>query len=204
MMKKIIVASLFLLVSMSSAWAQPSSSSPVEMLQSTSDNMINALKQNHQKIDSDPRVIYGLARNILLPHVDVKAMSRLALGRDNWKQANPHQRDMFVKQFTDLLIRTYATALAAYTNETIKFKPLRGDISHKKRIQVDSFVYQRGGPAIPVSYRLLLRNDDWKVYDMTVDGVSMVQSFRSQFSSAIAQNGLDGLLREMDKHVATH
>ncbi len=196
MMRKILLGCFFFLC-MGLAWAEQD---PVAMLQNASDQMMTELRNNHQKVDTDPHFVYDLTRRIVLPYVDVKAMSRLALGRDNWKQASPTQRDEFVKEFTELLIRTYATALAAYTNETIKFQPLRKPIANNKRLQVNSLIYQHGGPAIPVNYRLLLRNGTWKVYDLTVDGVSMIQSFSSQFSSTIAQSGMDGLLSEMNKH----
>lgn len=199
MMKRIFCC-LFLFIS-TSLWA---AQDPVTMLESASHEMIAALKKNHQKIEADPHVVYGIAKDIVLPHVDISAMSRLALGRESWQKADKAQRQDFMEQFTDLLVRTYATALSAYTNETMKFKPIRGDISKKKRVQVDSIIYQQGGPAIPVSYRLLLRDGVWRVYDITVDGVSMIQSFRSQFASTIAQQGMDGLLKDMHKHATSH
>ena len=173
---------------------------PVEMLEQTSQQMIAALKKNHEQIQKDPTVVYGMAEKIILPHVDITAMSKLALGREYWQQTNERQRKQFGAAFADLLIRTYSTALASYSNEQIRFKPLRGDASEHKRIQVDSVIYQKGGPAIPVSYRLFNKQGQWKVYDMTVDGVSMIQSFRSQFAATINQEGIDGLLIAMNKH----
>lgn len=188
---------LYLLCGVQISYAQ---SSPVIMLQETSDTMIDALKQNHNRIQNEPTYVYDLARKIILPHVDTAAMSRLALGRDNWKKASPKQRKKFIDEFTTLMIRTYSSALAAYTDQSIKFRPIRGGVGDRKRIQVDSLILQQGGPSIPVNYRLVLRGKNWKVYDMTVDGVSMVQSFRSQFSNEISKGGMDGLLSAMEKH----
>ncbi len=178
-------------------------SSPVSMLQSTSDEMIAALQKNRSRLKSNPAYAETLARNILLPHADIPTMSRLALGRNVWTQATPAQRRDFMNQFTTLMIRTYASAFAAYTNEKVKFLPIRGGVGNKQRVQVNSLILQQGGPSIPVSYRLVLRKGQWKVYDITVDGVSMVRSFRSQFANEMSQGGMTGLLAAMKKHNAS-
>lgn len=177
--------------------------SPVVMLKSTSNQMISALKKHQAEIKQNPHRVYELTEAILVPHVDVSAMSRLALGRQHWMAATNEQREEFKKAFLNLMIRTYSSALAAYTDEEIKFKPLRIDPDKEKRVQVDSLIIQRGGPSIPVSYRVFKRGDQWKVYDMTVDGVSMVQSFHSQFSNEIAKGGMKGLLNAMHQHATT-
>lgn len=175
--------------------------SPVDMLQTTSNQMIEVLKADQSKIKSDPTFVYTLAREILLPHVDVQAMARLALGRDAWQSATPAQRQQFIDEFTELMLRTYGTAMASYTNQTVQFKPVRGGVGDSDRIQVDSLIVQQGAPSIPVSYRLrLTEGKAWKVYDISVDNVSMVQSFRSQFANEIAQGGMSGLLTAMTQH----
>jgi phospholipid transport system substrate-binding protein len=173
---------------------------PVMMLDQTSQKMINALKQNKATIKTNPTYVEGLARNILLPHVDVPTMSRLALGRNAWTAASNDQKKAFMQEFVTLLIRTYSTALASYTDQRIDFMPVRGGVDGKTRIQVYSKIIQSGGPAIPISYRLVKRSDTWVVYDMSVDGVSLVQSFRSQFSSELSQHGMSGLLASMHQH----
>lgn len=196
MVKKLAIM-VFMLVASSSLLA---AQSPVALLQQISNEMISQLQQHKAEIKQQPSYVYQLAKQVLLPHVDADAMAKLALGRDNWLQATPSQRQQFTQAFTTLMIRTYGAALAAYDDETIKFNPLRGDISQQQRVQVDSVILQKDGPSIPVSYKLFLSNDDWKVYDIIVDGVSMVQSFRSQFSSEIARGGISGLLAAMSKH----
>lgn len=182
------------------AWAI---SSPVVMLQNVSDQMIVSLKKNQAQIKKDPSIVYGLTEKILVPHVDISAMSRLALGRQHWMAASEAQRQEFKKAFLNLMIRTYSSALSSYNDEQIKFKPPRADYEKQDRLKVDSVIVQRGGPSIPVSYRVFKRNDQWKVYDITVDGVSMVQSFNSQFANEIARGGMDGLLKAMKQHAAT-
>ncbi len=173
--------------------------SPVVMLQQVCDNMLSSLKEHHSTIKSDPKFVQGLSRKIVLPHVDIETMSRLAMGRDGWLKATPPERKEFVDQFTTLMIRTYSRALASYSDQSVKFAPVRGDLTGQQQTQVDSKIIQPGGPAIPMSYRLVLRGDQWKVYDMSVDGVSMVQSFRSQFSQILNQQGVASLLDAMKK-----
>lgn len=175
--------------------------SPVDMLQGTSSQMISALQQNKATIKSNPALVESLARQILLPHVDVPTMARLALGRDAWLKATPAQQQQFTTQFTTLMIRTYSTALASYTNQTVQFMPVRG--SYTNQVQVDSKILQQGGPAIPVSYKLVLRGSQWMVYDFSVDGISLVQSFRSQFAQELNQGGMTALLSTLTTHNAS-
>ncbi|MAZ39322.1 MAG: signal peptidase [Legionellales bacterium] len=179
------------------------STDPVVMLDNTSSQMINALKQNKATIKSNPKYVEGLAKKILIPNVDVPTMSRLALGRNAWQNASNAQKKQFMQEFVTLLVRTYSTALASYTNQSIKFYPVRGGTDGKSRVQVMSKIIQPGGPSIPISYRLVKRGSYWKVYDMSVDGVSLVQSFKSQFANEIAQGGMSGLLASMQKHNQT-
>jgi len=179
------------------AWAIES---PVVMLKQTSNEMVAALKKNHAKIKADPNVVYQLAEKILVPDVDITAMSRLALGRQHWMAATEQQHKQFEQVFMTLMIRTYASALSNYTDEEIRFQPLRVDPNKNQRVKVDSLIVQHGGPSIPVSYRLHQKNGQWKIYDLTVDGVSMVHSFHSQFANEIARGGMDGLLQAMRQH----
>lgn len=190
------ILSILLLMTAQFAYAD---SDPLAMLQQTSGQMIQALKKNQAKIKQDPGYAEVLAKQIILPKVDIQIMARLALGRDAWQEANPTEKQQFINAFTSLLVRTYSAALAAYTDETIRFMPIRGGIEGQTRLQVDSIIYQRGGPQIPVGYRLLKRQGQWRVYDLTVDGVSMIQSFKAQFSSYITRGGMTGLLQAMEQ-----
>ncbi len=177
-------------------------SDPVTQLSQTADQMIEALKSNKATIKSNPAMVEGLARQILLPEADAGLMAKLALGRDGWNNATSQQRADFTQAFTTLMIRTYASAFSAYTDQTVKFYPLRpGDVTDG-RVQIKSEILQSGGPAIPVNYRLLQEGNVWKVYDITVDGVSLIQSFRSQFASQLSQGGMDQLLSALNKHNA--
>lgn len=174
--------------------------SPIDMLQSASDEMIATLNQHKATIKTNPTVVYRIVDRILVPHFDVESMSRAVLGRNTWGNATPDQRQRFTEAFQALLIRTYSSAFAAYTNETVQFSPIRGGYSEQSRVQVQSKIVRQNGPPIPVSYRLVRVGGDWKIYDFSVEGVSIVESFRSQFASDIAEQGLDHLIQKLEKH----
>lgn len=177
-------------------------SSPLDLLQNTSSQLINALQQNQATLRTKPQIVYRIVDQILLPHVDLVNMSSRALGRNAWLQATPRQKQAFIQQFTTLLIRTYASALAQYTDERVNFLPLRGNFNTQTRIQVYSNIIRDTGPAINISYSLMRVGDHWKLYDFSVDGISMVNSFRNQFAEQLQQKGIDGLIQELAQHNA--
>lgn len=201
-MKKIVLISLsfFALLFSLVAMANEPTPAPIVMLQNTSDQVIAALKQNKASLKKDPSVVYQIVDRILVPHVDLVGMSRSVLGRDAWMSATDQQKQKFSQQFKDLLIHTYASAFANYTNQTVQFMPIRGGLGNQTRVQVNSQILQQNGPAIPVSYRLIKQGDDWKVYDFSVEGISMLESFRSQFAAELSQGNLDALISKLEQH----
>jgi phospholipid transport system substrate-binding protein len=194
--KKIIFVFFGLLIC-TMAWAI---SSPVDLLQSTSNQLISALQRNQATLKTKPQIVYGIVNQILLPHVDVMSMSSKALGREAWLRAMPMQRQAFAQQFVTLLIRTYSSALAQYTNERVNFLPLRGDYNSESRVQVNSVIVRETGPSINLSYRLMRVNGQWMLYDFSVGGVSIIESFRSQFAQELQNNGIDGLINKLAQH----
>lgn len=195
-MKKVIVA-LFGLLICTMAWAI---CSPVDILQNTSNQLISALQRNQATLKTKPQVVYGIVNQILLPHVDVMSMSSKALGREAWLRAAPMQKQAFAQQFVTLLIRTYSSALAQYTNERVNFLPLRGDYNNQQRIQVNSVIVRESGPSINLSYRMMREGGQWMLYDFSVDGVSIIESFRSQFVAELQHSGIDGLISKLAQH----
>lgn len=195
-MKKVIVVLIGLLIC-TMVWAI---SSPLELLQNTSNQLISALQRNQATLKNKPQIVYGIVNQILLPHVDVMSMSSRALGRDAWINASPNQRQAFAQQFVTLLIRTYSSALAQYTNERVNFLPMRGVYSDQPRVQVNSVIVRESGPSINLSYRLMREGEQWMLYDFSVDGVSIIESFRSQFAGELQQSGLNGLITKLAQH----
>jgi phospholipid transport system substrate-binding protein len=195
-MKKVSIALISLLFC-TVVWAIYS---PVILLQNTSNQLISSLRQNQATLKTKPQTVYRIVNQILLPHVDLVNMASRAIGREAWMRASPEQRQEFTRQFTILLIRTYASALARYTNERVNFLPMRGGFNGQMRVQVDSNIVRDTGPPINVSYRLMQEDGQWKLYDFSVDGISMVESFRSQFLPEIQQTGIEGLINKLIQH----
>lgn len=169
--------------------AQP----PQELVQQTTEKMLSKLRAEHTVIEQHPERIYELVNQIVLPHFDFERMSSWVLGK-NWRTATPAQRQKFVEEFRTLLVRTYAKSLASYSNQKISYLPMRAspqDTEAKVRTEVE----QPGGLPIPIDYDLYLNKDgEWKVYDVTIDGVSLVTNYRTTFATEVRQKGLDKLI----------
>lgn len=162
---------------------------PQALVKDASDRMLQALKDNEDKIEEDPKFVYGLVDDILLPNFDFAKMSKLALGK-NWRKANPEQRERFIEEFRLLLVRTYTTAMLEYSDEEIVFLPFRDDLA-KKKVKVRMEILQAGGPSIPMALSMYLNKQDaWKVYDVKIDGISLVTNYRSTFAAEIRKGGV--------------
>ena len=175
-------------------------SSPIALLQTTSDQMISALNAHKSTLKSDPSRVFTIVDRILLPHIDMDYMSKSVVGRSAWMSADPQTRTLFTKQFTELLTRTYASALAAYTNQTVTFYPIRGGYENLSQVTVSSEIIQPTGPAVPMTYILLRENNQWKVIDFSVDNVSIVNNFKAQFASDLDQGSLATLTQKLKTH----
>ena len=174
---------------------------PLTMLQTTSDQLLSTLDQNKATLKNKPEIVYKIVKQILLPRADLTSMARIALGRDAWMAATPAQREEFTQEFTTLVIRTYSSALAQYSNQKIKFLPMR-DNGTDGRAQVNSLIERQDGPPISVNYRCILKGQEWKVYDFSVDGISMIESFRSQFADDLSRNNnnIAALIQKLAQH----
>lgn len=189
---RFVLMSFFLCVSFLT-WGQ---SSPIPMLQQTSDQILAVLKQNKSKLRQDPHIIFHAVEQYMVPHVDVEGMSRSVLGRQAWMKSTSKERGEFEQVFTQLVIRTYASPLAEYTGETVQFLPIRGSLEGQF-IRVNSLIIRPGGQRIPLSYSLVSHGGQWKIYDLSVEGVSLLQSFRSQFSQVLQNSDMQTLIHEM-------
>jgi phospholipid transport system substrate-binding protein len=141
--------------------------------------------------------VVELAEQKVLPHFDFERMTRLAVGR-NWQQATPEQRQALVKEFRTLLVRTYSTSLTAYRDQKIEVKPLRMNPSDKE-VVVRTQVIQPGGPPIPIDYAMEKTDTGWKVYDVIIDGASLVTTYRGSFNDIIQKQGVDGLVKTLQE-----
>ena len=171
-------------------------SSPVPMLERVANDIISTLKENKGSLQSNPGIIYKAVEAHLVPNVDVDGMSRSVLGRQAWNKASATERVQFSKAFTRLVIRTYSSPLAQYSDETLQFLPLRGPLD-KRFMRVNSVIVRSKGQNIPLSYSLVSKNGSWKIYDISVEGVSLLQSFRSQFAQVLQHSSISEVIKQM-------
>lgn len=171
-------------------------SSPVPMLERTAQEIIQTLQNHQASLRHDPKIVHQAIQTYLLPHIDVEGMSRSVLGRQAWMKATVTEKLAFEREFTQLVIRTYAAPLAGYSGETVVFTPIRGNVDGRF-IRVNSMIQRPNGQRIPLSYNLVSKGSEWKIYDLNVEGVSLLQSFRSQFSNVLQQGNMQTLLEQM-------
>lgn len=173
---------------------------PLVLLENTTTSMINALSEQKAELKKDPMVINRLVERILIPHMDFISASKWVMGK-HWRRADKQQKIRFIKEFRTLLISFYSAALADFlkTNEVskdmIRFLPLRGD--EKDDVTIRSEVYSPGGKIVPVNYYLHQTHKGWKVYDVSVEGISMITTYRNSFANEIKSKGVDGLINSL-------
>ncbi|HMM47694.1 MAG TPA: ABC transporter substrate-binding protein [Thiobacillaceae bacterium] len=168
---------------------------PDELARATTHEVLEILKQDKDMKSGDIEKVYRLVEAKVLPNFDFNRMTQLALGK-HWPRATAKQKQALVTEFRNLLVRTYSTSLTAYTNQTVEFKPLamKPDATD---VTVRSEIRQPGGLPIPIDYSMYKTAFGWKVYDVAIDGVSLVTNYRASFSNTIRQNGIDGLIKTM-------
>lgn len=171
---------------------------PVSMLQSVANNMISGLKANQATLKSKPQIVYSLAYKYVVPNSAISEMAKRVLPPQTWNSATPAQREQFQKQFTTTLIRTYASSLTAYKDQTVRFYPVRGGSGNT--VTVDSDILSSENQPIRVTYRLIRVGGSWKLIDLSVEGVSMLESFRAQYADILSQGSMDQLLQRMSSH----
>jgi phospholipid transport system substrate-binding protein len=174
--------------------------SPVTVLNSAATQMLNSLEKNKSQLKKGDGMIFNIVKQNLLPYGDVDRMSMAVVGRQYWQTATPAQKSEFIDQFTRLVTSTYAAALASYDDDKVQFFPIRGDYATARTVTVRSQIIRRSGQKIAVDYNVVRSGDSWKVYDFSIENVSMVRSYQSQFSDVLAQQGMAGLLQRLKAH----
>jgi len=158
--------------------------------------VVTALREDPDLRSGNPAKMAQLIEQVIAPHFDFERMTRLAVGRA-WRQATPDQRKALIEEFRTLLIRSYSTAYTSYKTIVVNVKPLRLQ-GGEDDVQVKSEIKLPGDtPPISVDYSMYKSSAEWKVYDVTVDGVSLVTTYRSTFADEIQQSGIDGLIKSL-------
>ncbi|HTS54365.1 MAG TPA: ABC transporter substrate-binding protein [Burkholderiales bacterium] len=171
---------------------------PDKLVKTVADEVASALHQDEELRAGSQTKFAELLEQKVAPHFDFERMTRLAVGR-GWRQATPEQQKTLVELFHRLLIRTYSAAYSAYADITIEVKPLRMKATDDD-VQVHSEIkVPNGAQPLSVDYSMYKASADWKIYDVTVEGVSLVTTYRSTFAEEIRQSGIDGLIKSLQE-----
>ena len=170
---------------------------PDEVIRKTADDVISALKSDKSIQDGNKKNLYQLAEEKIFPSFNFEKISRLVLGKA-WRKATDLQKEKFKREFRSLLLRTYSIALSKYKDQGIEIKPMRMRPADKIVI-VKTEIVQDGAQPIKVNYALAKDGDSWLVFDIVIEGVSLVTNYRSQFSSVIRKDGMDSLNKKLAK-----
>jgi len=186
------VAGLFLIAGTLFAQTPDQSTPPDALIKMVVTEVMTTVKSDPDIQKGNIPKIVDLVEKKIVPYTDMRRTTEMAMG-PNWKKATPEQQAQLSLEFKNLLIRTYSGALSQLRDQTVQFKPLRAAPDDKEVI-VKTVVLGRGDP-VPLDYRLEKTPNGWKVYDMNIMGVWLVEAYRNQFSNQISQNGIEGLVK---------
>jgi phospholipid transport system substrate-binding protein len=168
---------------------------PDAMVRDMSNDVLTTIKADKALASGDMARVQKLVDEKILPYVDFQKMTQLAVGR-GWRQANAEQRAALTREFRTLLVRTYSGALAQVKDHQVQMRPFRSQPNETDVLVRTSIVASRGDP-IQLDYRLEKSDAGWKIYDVNILGVWLVENYKSQFASEINANGIDGLIKSL-------
>jgi phospholipid transport system substrate-binding protein len=170
---------------------------PEQLVQKVTEEVMASIKSDKQLAAGDKQKAMKLAEEKVLPYIDFEEATRLAVGRA-WSQATPEQKKKLVSEFRNMLVRTYSNAIEAYQGQTLKVMPSRGGKQDAKdEATVRTQFTRAGGKPLPIEFQMRKVGDNWKVYDIAVEGISLVLTYRSEFDSVVKQDGIDGLIKRL-------
>ncbi len=194
-----------LFISNSLAAANPSIQPPDEMLKIATVKMLRSINDNRSEIKQSPNKLQSLVEQIILPHLDFIAASKMVMGK-YWRRAEKEQKIKFIRQFRLLLLRFYSSALSEYLNgrdkalseDLIEYFPIKikeGETSMTVRAEIKS----QSGQPIPIHYRVHLTKKGWKIYDVSVEGISMITTYKNNFATQFRSEGIDALIASLEE-----
>jgi phospholipid transport system substrate-binding protein len=169
---------------------------PQELVENSAKRMLAELDKNRPVYAKDPAKLDALVANVLLPNFDSEYSARLVLGQ-TWRTATPEQRKRFVDAFYHSLLRNYGTALLNFTADKFVILPYKGDPSDATAT-VRTEVKKSSGENVPVNFSLRKTPEGWKAWDVVIEGISYVKSFRTDFGAEIQQKGLDEVINRLE------
>lgn len=176
------------------AWAQDAIA-PDALAKSVTEEVLAVLQSDKDIQAGNTKKVVDLVEKKVLPYFDFVRMTRLAVG-PNWRQASSDQQKSLVSEFRALLVQTYAATFTAYRNQTIEYRPLRMQ-PNDTEVVVKSLIHQPGGKPVTVDYKMEKNSSEWKVYDVVVADLSLVQNYRGTFETEVRKGGIDGLIKAL-------
>ncbi len=195
--RKHLLSPFILLVAAFAFSAAQATSTPTEQLKSTIDKVLAALKESSLDNDAKREKI----RDIIGERFDFRAMSQRTLGK-SWREAKKDQKKRFTNAYRRLLEDTYLVMVDEYTDERVDYG--KEAIKKKKYAQVNTLIVRADAPAIPVNYKLRLKKgNEWWVYDVVIEGVSMISNYRTSYQQIVKNEGIDGLIGQIEAKIAS-
>lgn len=173
--------------------AQAEIIAPDVLIRTTVDEVLSIVKNDKDIKAGNQQKILEMVESKVLPHFDFVHMTRLSVGK-SWRAATPEQKQALVKEYRDILVRTYTKAFTVYRDQTVEVKPVKM-AADATEVTIKTSINKPGAAPIPVNYEMEKGADTWKVFDLTIEGVSLVTSYRGTFNSEIQEKGIDGLIK---------
>jgi phospholipid transport system substrate-binding protein len=191
-MKRLIAPFILFYVFLAPAFAQDA---PDALVKTVTLEVVDLIAKDKEIKSGSRTKLVEVIEQKVLPHFNFTAMTALAMGQ-NWNKATPEQKKLLTEQFKTLLVRTYASALAAYSEQKFDFRPLRAKPTDTD-VTVNVRVLQPGTQAVTLDYSMEKTANGWKVYDVMVGGVSLVANYRTEFANTVRNSGIDGLIKDL-------
>ena len=197
MRRRTLLLSLVLSLSTVLLPARAAESGPEDLVRRITGEVLEAVKTDPQLAAGDRKKALALAEQKILPHVDFREATQLAVGKA-WQSATPPQQERLVAEFRAMLVRIYSNAVEVYRGQTMKVMPLRM-AANDTEVTVRNQYLRDGQPPVRVDYAMRKTAQGWKIYDITVEGVSLVLTYRAEFESVVRNDGVDGLIRRLQQ-----
>ena len=197
-----LFASLALLGTSAAIAAQGTAAlGPQELVTKVAQDTLKELDANRAEYRKNPSKVRELVDKTMLPHFDTEYAARLVLAK-HWRTASDEQKKRFIDAFYQTLLQNYGEALLEFTPDRLKILPFQGDLK-AKAVTVRSEIRRDNGQRVPVNYSLRSTPQGWKAYDVQIEGISYIKSFRTDFGSEIEQKGLDAVISRLEQQVAS-
>ena len=179
---------------------QVDTSGPSQLIESSANILLSGIDARRAEFRKDPTGLYKLVSETLLPHFDTPYAAQLVLGV-HWRKATPDQRRRFVEAFYNSLLYTYGDAMVDFTADRLKVFPTKVD-ADAARATVRTEIKRSNGTKVAVNYSLRKVDGEWKAWDVVIDGISYVKSYREDYGAEVSQKGLDAVIARLEAKAA--